>query len=213
MSSVLPLNGAYKPPVALPWTEILHLMVLVFFGIFSYVSFRYGHASTFSEGTQLQISLNSNASSVFATSIASAGMITIGIVILIDFFFDSVDKKGKINDGNERITLCWTAIVPSMFVALVGVGRYEILPFAFVVIQALQLCGFSFTLLKILNRVYPIIFTSSRTLALCTLSSLTLSLSMVGFGESFLYWPNLLAFSVNIIFTGLFTVWLRAVII
>ena len=98
MSSVLPLNGAYKPPVALPWTEILHLMVLVFFGIFSYVSFRSGHASTFSEGTQLQISLNSNASSVFATSIASAGMITIGIVILIDFFFDSVDKKGKIND-------------------------------------------------------------------------------------------------------------------
>jgi hypothetical protein len=171
------------------------------------VSFQSGHAATFS---QPQISLNSNASIVFLTSIASAGMITIGIVILIDFFLDSIDKKGKINDGNE--ILSWS-IVPSIFVWLVGVGSYEIPPFAFVIIQVLQLCGLSFALLKLLNRVYRMIFTSSRTHVLCTLSSLTLSFSMVGFGESFLYWPNLLAFSLNCIFTGLFTVWLRAVII
>lgn len=179
-------------------SEILFASVILFLIIFSYFFISSEKNMNIFVDTPLGISLQKNSHGLITTMAVCTSMCTIGVLILLDYFFDIYIGRSSdvFNDQIERNMISAMSFVPAILPIFVSYGRYDDLPYVFALVNSIQLCGYAFALLRILNRVYPLIFTPLLTQFMSSLTYISVSFTLFGFGKREKYWSNLTAFMI-----------------
>jgi len=146
-----------------------------------------------SEESPLQKSLTESSIGFYSISIASFAMCTIAVMTIADYFFDCIfvmfESEEKVL--SERFMICAMSFVAALFPLCASNGQIKLLPFVYVFVHSIQLCGFAFAFLRVFNREYSKFFTSVRTFWIRTFAYLSCIAPMAGFGKGADHWLNI----------------------
>lgn len=125
--------------------------------------------------------------------------ISTSVPTLLDIFLDAKfyhnDSDGEEIERNtlvERFFLSILNITTGLVVLLLR--KYEHIPYVYACVHAVQFVGSMGMVLLICKRLLPKLFTTGKILSVQILFSLASMTSMMGFGHSIAYWPNIVTF-------------------
>lgn len=123
--------------------------------------------------------------------------ISTSVPTLLDLFLDAKfypdDTDELMNTWIERFFLSTLNIITGLIVLLIR--KYEHIPYVYACIHATQFAGSMGMALLICKRLMPKYFsTTEKILGVQIFFSFASITSIMGFGHSILYWPNILTF-------------------